>query len=49
MPHPERANYARQVPDFSGFFEDGEKPGPGRLIFDSMKRYIQGIYSGGKK
>ncbi len=38
MPHPERANWLRQIL-FSKVKND--KPGPGREIFESMKRYIQ--------
>jgi phosphoribosylformylglycinamidine synthase len=38
MPHPERANWLRQVP-FSRVKNNGA--GPGRGVFESMKRYIQ--------
>jgi phosphoribosylformylglycinamidine synthase len=53
MPHPERANFLRQVPDDLGndysrlkleALRDAEKlnqPGPGRRIFLSMKEYIE--------
>jgi len=45
MPHPERANWKRQVPGFRGSFMEAEHPGPGRRIFASMKRYIeQNVY-----
>lgn len=36
MPHPERANWMRQVP---GHISEGESPGPGRKIFESMRDY----------
>jgi len=41
MPHPERSNWLRQMPGFHGSFEKAEQPGPGRKIFESMKRYIE--------
>ena len=48
MPHPERASFIRQLPDItdlknkaSGNILEFEKPAPARLIFDSMKRYIE--------
>lgn len=53
MPHPERANYVRQIPldiispwqkkriDCIGKYEELEKIGPGSLIFHSMRKYIQ--------
>lgn len=54
MPHPERANFIRQIPDtlrgkwaklrFEAWGDPYgmEAPGPGRGIFLSMKRYIEG-------
>jgi phosphoribosylformylglycinamidine (FGAM) synthase-like amidotransferase family enzyme len=43
MPHPERASFAWQLPpnDSGKFAGDMESPGPGRRIFESMKRYIE--------
>lgn len=41
MPHPERANWERQVPGFKGSFEECEEKGPARFIFESMKSYIE--------
>lgn len=55
MPHPERANYIRQIPldivsswqkkriNCIGKYEELEKLGPGSLIFLSMKKYIQNM------
>jgi len=52
MPHPERAAWLRQVPDWVyGFWGRGkrdargkiqlmEEPGPGRKIFDSLRQYL---------
>jgi len=52
MPHPERASWLRQVPewihgewgrrkkDAKGLFNKMEEPGPGSKIFDSLKRYL---------
>jgi phosphoribosylformylglycinamidine synthase I len=48
MPHPERATWLRQMPDTKekilakGDFQKMEGPGPGRKIFESMKKYIEG-------
>lgn len=44
MPHPERANFKRQVPGFRGDFKEGEGEGPGRAIFLSMKQYIEEMF-----
>jgi phosphoribosylformylglycinamidine (FGAM) synthase-like amidotransferase family enzyme len=48
MPHPERASFIRQLPDSeelknkcSGNLQAMENPAPARLIFDSMKKYIE--------
>ncbi|MBI4452481.1 phosphoribosylformylglycinamidine synthase I [Candidatus Woesearchaeota archaeon] len=48
MPHPERASFVRQLPDAaelknraSGSRTEFEKPAPARLIFDSMKKYVE--------
>jgi phosphoribosylformylglycinamidine synthase I len=41
MPHPERAFFAWQLPAFDPRKQDPEAPGPGRLVFQSMKRYIE--------
>ena len=48
MPHPERASFIRQLPDTThlknkaaGNILEFEKPAPARLIFDSMKRYVE--------
>jgi len=38
MPHPERAAWQRQVPEEH---KDGELAGPGRKIFESIKRYLK--------
>lgn len=52
MPHPERATWLRQVPDWvdgpwggekrgaRGQFQRMEGPGPGRRIFDSLRQYL---------
>jgi len=47
MPHPERASFIRQLPDTIdlknksvGYILEFEKPAPARLIFDSMKKYV---------
>ncbi|MBN1156349.1 phosphoribosylformylglycinamidine synthase I [Candidatus Woesearchaeota archaeon] len=40
MPHPERANWLRQVPGSD--LTKGEQKGPARFIFESMKKYIEG-------
>jgi phosphoribosylformylglycinamidine synthase I len=40
MPHPERAFFTRQLSSFSPGMKAGE-PGPGGLVFQSMKRYIE--------
>ncbi|MBI2139565.1 phosphoribosylformylglycinamidine synthase I [Candidatus Woesearchaeota archaeon] len=37
MPHPERASWMHQVP---GHIREGEAPGPGRKIFESMRDYL---------
>jgi phosphoribosylformylglycinamidine synthase len=43
MPHPERSSFAWQLPpaDPAKSVGDMEAPGPGRRIFESMKRYIE--------
>ena len=41
MPHPERANFQWQVPGAG--FSGEDTAGPGRLIFDSMRRYIENV------
>ena len=48
MPHPERASFVRQLPDITdlknksaGNILEFEKSAPARLIFDSMKSYIE--------
>ena len=48
MPHPERASFIRQLPDFVdlknksvGNINLMESPAPARHIFDSMKAYIE--------
>jgi len=38
MPHPERASWMRQVP---GMNYQGENPGPGRKIFESLREYLK--------
>jgi phosphoribosylformylglycinamidine synthase len=40
MPHPERANWARQIPGFEAR-EGMDSPGPCRKIFESMRRYME--------
>jgi len=43
MPHPERASFAWQLPatDPRKTKDDVYAPGPGRRIFESMKRYLE--------
>ena len=48
MPHPERASFIRQLPDItdlknkaSGNIMEFERPAPARLVFDSMKKYVE--------
>ena len=41
MPHPERAFFAWQLPSFDPRKERPDMPGPGRRVFESMKRYIE--------
>ena len=48
MPHPERASFIRQLPDITnlknnaaGKYSEMEGPAPARLMFDSMKKYIE--------
>lgn len=42
MPHPERANWARQVPYYEARpFTDMESPGPCRKIFQSMGSFME--------
>lgn len=41
MPHPERAFFAWQLPSFDPRKHRPNEPGPGRRIFESMKRYIE--------
>ncbi|HLC95782.1 MAG TPA: phosphoribosylformylglycinamidine synthase I [Candidatus Nanoarchaeia archaeon] len=38
MPHPERATWQRQVPTYH---EEGDGPGPGIKIFESIKEYLK--------
>jgi len=40
MPHPERAFFPRQLSSFNSGMKEGDA-GPGRLVFESMKRYIE--------
>lgn len=40
MPHPERAFFDYQLPPFDPRKNSGQA-GPGRLVFESMKRYIE--------
>jgi phosphoribosylformylglycinamidine synthase I len=40
MPHPERAFFGRQLSSFSSGLK-GDEAGPGRLVFQSMRRYIE--------
>ncbi len=41
MPHPERAFFAWQLPAFDPRKQRLDEPGPGRRVFESMKRYIE--------
>lgn len=41
MPHPERAFFAWQLPAYDPRKQRPDDPGPGRKIFESMKRYIE--------
>jgi phosphoribosylformylglycinamidine synthase subunit PurQ / glutaminase len=41
MPHPERAFFAWQLPSFDQRKHQKDAPGPGRQVFESMKRYIE--------
>jgi phosphoribosylformylglycinamidine synthase I len=42
MPHPERSNWARQLPYFEGrSFQSMDGPGPCRVIFKSMAAYME--------
>ena len=41
MPHPERAFFAWQLPAFDPRKQRPDDPGPGRRVFESMKRYIE--------
>jgi len=41
MPHPERAFFAWQLPAFDARKQRPDEPGPGRKVFESMKRYIE--------
>jgi phosphoribosylformylglycinamidine synthase len=41
MPHPERAFFAWQLPAFDPRKQRTDDPGPGRRVFESMKRYIE--------
>ncbi len=41
MPHPERAFFAWQLPAFDPRKQRIDEPGPGRRVFESMKRYIE--------
>jgi phosphoribosylformylglycinamidine (FGAM) synthase-like amidotransferase family enzyme len=40
MPHPERAFFSWQLPPHDPRKHSGQA-GPGRLVFESMKRYIE--------
>jgi len=41
MPHPERAFFAWQLPSYDPGKHQWDAPGPGRKVFESMKRYIE--------
>ncbi|OPY53134.1 MAG: phosphoribosylformylglycinamidine synthase I [Methanosaeta sp. PtaU1.Bin112] len=41
MPHPERAFFAWQLPAFDPRKQRADEAGPGRRVFESMKRYIE--------
>jgi phosphoribosylformylglycinamidine synthase len=41
MPHPERSFFAWQLPAFDPRKQRPDEPGPGRRVFESMKRYIE--------
>jgi len=42
MPHPERANWIRQLPNKGKLdFNEMEKEAPARKIFESMNNYIK--------
>lgn len=41
MPHPERAFFAWQLPAFDPRKQRPDEPGPGRRVFESVKRYIE--------
>lgn len=42
MPHPERANWKKQLPDKNlSSYEDGESKTPARRIFESMKYFLE--------
>jgi len=41
MPHPERAFFAWQLPAYDPKKQRPDEPGPGRRVFESMKRYIE--------
>ncbi len=41
MPHPERSFFAWQLPSFDPRKHLRDAPGPGRQVFESMKRYIE--------
>jgi len=41
MPHPERAFFAWQLPAFDPRKQRPDEPGPGRKVFESVKRYIE--------
>ena len=41
MPHPERSFFAWQLPSFDPRKQRPDDPGPGRRVFESMKRYIE--------
>ncbi|MDM7935304.1 MAG: phosphoribosylformylglycinamidine synthase I [Methanothrix sp.] len=41
MPHPERAFYAWQLPSYDPRKHRPNGPGPGRRIFESVKRYLE--------
>ncbi len=41
MPHPERSFFAWQLPAYDPRKQRPDEPGPGRRVFESMKRYIE--------
>ena len=41
MPHPERSFFAWQLPGYDPKKQRTDEPGPGRRVFESLKRYIE--------